>query len=127
MLEALVSLLRMLGMPTSSSIVLATLLLEARPMDLNELHERTGYAKSHLSSSLRLLEEKKLVERIIARGRRALFRARREALRKLLHEHLSELRRSIHGVIEELGGVEEDERLREIEENLLRILEGMEG
>ena len=127
MLEAVVYLLRMLGMPTSSSIVLATLLAESRPMGLDELCERTGYAKSHLSASLRLLEERRLVERVAAKGRRVLFRVREGALSRLLHEHLSELSHSIRRVVEEGREIGVGEKLGRLERELRRVLEEVGG
>ncbi len=114
----IVKFLKMLGLPIASAIVLAVLLLESRPLSLDDLRRRTGYAKSHLSSSLRLLEEKLLIERIIGPRRRVLFRVRRDALVRLLHEHLSELREGIVYAINEIRDKEYVRGLEVIEKNI---------
>jgi len=101
--DALVSLLTTLRLPIAAAMALSVLLRSGRPMALSELSEATGYAKGHLSTVLRLLEEKSLVERVRVSGRKLLFRARVEGLRALLKEHLNELKAYLRSVAEELG------------------------
>ncbi len=102
-MDTLVNLLITLRLPVAAAIALSTLLRSGRPMALSELSEATGYAKGHLSTVLRLLEEKSLVERIRVSGRKLLFQARVEGLRTLLREHISELKAYLRSIAEELG------------------------
>ncbi len=95
-----IKLLRLLGLPLAAATALAVLLLESRPLSLSELSKKTGYAKSHLSNAVRLLEEKLLIERIVLPRKKVLFKAKKEALIKLLRNHLAELRNSLQNVID---------------------------
>ncbi len=95
-----IKLLRLLGLPLAAASALTVLLLESRPLSLSELSKKTGYAKSHLSNAIRLLEEKLLIERIVLPKKKVLFKAEKRALIKLLRNHLAELRSSLQNVID---------------------------
>ncbi len=119
----IIKLLKMLGLPIAAAVILTVLLIESKPMSLDDLRRKTGYAKSHLSSSLRLLEEKLLIERIIGPRRRVWFCVKRDALLKLLREHFSELKDYLHSVISELEDGEYTRDLRAIEKGIGDFLE----
>jgi DNA-binding transcriptional regulator GbsR (MarR family) len=104
-MRSMVHLLTFLGLPRVAATILATLLSETRPLSLTELSNRTGYAKSHLSTHLRYLVFNGLVN-IIRQGRRTLYYARREVLTEILARHLNELRTRIDLVVRELGNNE---------------------
>jgi len=101
-MESLVNLLMMLRLPFAAALVLSTLMHKRKPLALNELVEATGYTKSHLSSALRLLEEKHLIERRRVHGRKHLFQAKTEGLIILIYEHLSKIHTYLRSVMNEL-------------------------
>ncbi len=121
----LIRFLRLTGLPLGAASILAILLIESRPMDLNELSRLTGYAKSHLSSMARLLEEKKLIERIVVRGRKVVFRARREAIIDTLRHHLSELRSALQNISHELKA--DMDHISVLERSLSELIARLEG
>lgn len=121
----IIKFLMLTGLPMAAASILATLLIESRPMDLNELSHLTGYAKSHLSAMARLLEERKLIERIRLRGKKVLFRAKKEAIVSILRNHIDELRKALHSASSELEiHMESISRLEHGLSELLRKLEG---
>ena len=93
-LDAIASLLMRLDLPKVASLTLAALLIASEPLSLAELSERTGYAKSHLSYAVKLLERSSLIERIVI-GKQIRFRAKREALEEAIRRHLMDLRNSL--------------------------------
>ena len=129
-LDALASLLMRLDLPRVASLALAALIVASRPLSLSELSDRTGYAKSHLSYAVKLLERSYLVERIIM-GKQIRFRAKREALEEVIRKHIVDLRASVVNAkskLKNLPTVEEsmekiDNRFRE----LIRQLGGEDG
>lgn len=122
---AIIRLLTMTGLPIAPATILATLITEKRPLDLSELSRLTGYAKSHLSTMIRLLEEKKLVERIQLSGRRVVFKVKKDALASVIHNHLDELRLTLHHASEELGS--HVESIESIEHGLSALLKRLRG
>ena len=80
-----------LGLPRVAALALAILLIEQTHLSLEDLAHRTGYARSCLSSHLKSLAARGLVE-ITREGKRVLYRARAESITKLLVEHLASLR-----------------------------------
>ncbi len=125
-MDPLVNLLTMLRLPFAAALVLSTLIRKGRPLALSELVEATGYAKSHLSLALRLLEEKYLIERIRVRGRRHLFRARAEGVVALVREHLSEIRAYLRSVADELEDEDVLSTVRLLESELHALLTKLE-
>ena len=93
-LDAIASLLMRLDLPKVASLTLAALLIASEPLSLAELSERTGYAKSHLSYAVKLLERSSLIERVMI-GKQIRFRAKREALEEAIRRHLMDLRNSL--------------------------------
>ncbi len=125
-MDPLINLLTMLRLPFAAALVLSTLIREGKPLALNELVEATGYAKSHLSSALRLLEEKYLIERIRVRGRKHLFRARAEGVIALVREHLSEIRAYLRSVADEFEDEDILSAVRMLESELHSLLTKLE-
>jgi DNA-binding transcriptional regulator GbsR (MarR family) len=95
--DALASLLTLLRLPKVAALALSVLLIESRPMSLSEISSATGYAKSHLSSALKLLESSSLVERVVY-GREVLFKPRKEALERLVRKHVEDISSSLSNV-----------------------------
>jgi len=126
-MDPLVNLLTMLRLPFAAALVLSTLIRKGRPLALNELAEATGYAKSHLSSALRLLEEKCLIERIRVRGRKYLFRAKSGSVISLLREHLGEIRAYLRFVANEFEDEDVLNAVRMLENELRSLLSRLEG
>ncbi len=121
----LVKFLVLTGLPVAAASILAILLVESRPMDLNELSRLTGYAKSHLCTMARLLEERRLIERIRLRGKRVLFRARKEAIVAILRSHISELRDALRSASSELDIYRES--IVRLEHGLTELLKKLGG
>jgi len=118
----------MVGLPAAAAAILATLLIESKPMDLDELSSKTGYAKSHLSSMLRLLEEKLLIEKIPGKSRKVYFKAKRDALTKIIHQHLRRIRNSLRDTLAELhDGLTEFKELERIERELHELIKRLNG
>ncbi len=125
-MDPLINLFTMLRLPFAAALVLSTLIRERKPLALNELVEATGYAKSHLSSALRLLEEKYLIERIRVRGRKHLFRVRAEGVIALIRDHLSEIRAYLKSVAEEFEDEDILNAVRTLESELHSLLTKLE-
>lgn len=119
---AILRLLKLLGLPTSAAVILTVLLLEVKPMSLSELSRKTGYAKGHLSTSLRLLEEKSLIERITTRGRKVLFDVKTGAISRLVREYLNRLYSNLQDTISELSNSNRVEDLKAVEEGIMGLL-----
>jgi len=129
-MDPLVDLFTMLRLQFAAALILSTLVHERRPLSLKELAEATGYTKSHLSSTLRLLEEKRLIKRIRVRGRKYLFQARAEGLIALIYGHLSKIHEYLRFMTDELkdGDILRAMRMLESElRSLLTKLEEYEG
>ncbi len=125
-MDPLINLFTMLRLPFAAALVLSTLIRERKPLALNELVEATGYAKSHLSSALRLLEEKYLIERIRVRGRKHLFRVRAEGVIALIRDHLSEIRAYLKSVADEFEDEDILNAVRTLESELHSLLTKLE-
>lgn len=93
-------LMMLLGLPPVATAIIATLLAEGRPLTLSELAEKTGYAKSHLSSALRILEEKLLVELKRGKRRSLLVSLRPGALEKAVIDHIREIRENLKAILD---------------------------
>ncbi len=125
-MDPLINLFTMLRLPFAAALVLSTLIRERKPLALNELVEATGYAKSHLSAALRLLEEKYLIERIRVRGRKHLFRVRAEGVIALIRDHLSEIRAYLKSVADEFEDEDILNAVRTLESELHSLLTKLE-
>ena len=93
-LDAIASFLLRLDLPKVASLTLASLIIASKPLSLSELSERTGYAKSHLSYAVKLLERSSLIERVVI-GKQIRFKAGKEALEEAIRKHLIDLRTSV--------------------------------
>ena len=121
-MDPLVNLLVMLRLPFVAALVFSTLIRESRPLTLNELAEATGYARSHVYSALRFLEERHLIERIRIRDKKHLFRARAKGVIALVREHLSEIHMYLRSVADELKNEYVLNAMRILEEDLHSLL-----
>jgi len=125
-MDPLTDLLIALRLPPAAASVLSTLMREMEPMTLGELAEATGYAKSHLSSAIRLLEEKSLVERLRDRRGRPLFRARERSLSKLVEERLREIHFYLRSVAAKTSSESVLDAVRVLETELSSLLRRLE-
>ncbi|RLF02681.1 MAG: hypothetical protein DRJ64_09060 [Thermoprotei archaeon] len=125
-LDYLAIVLSKFGLPLVAAVAISKLVKESRPMSLTELSRATGYAKSHLSIALRLLEEKRMVTRMKSKGRRVLFVASRNAVLKLVREYIMELKNEITYLSSEFSSQPLGKKLMRFEEELERLLEILE-
>ncbi len=116
-LKSLILLLTKLGLPVGAATALAVLILEESPLGLNELAEKTGYAKSHLSIYLRTLASKGLVN-VKRSGRRIYYYASHSALVKLLKEHFETVHAGLSSLIHSIND-------NEARQYLMKLLEGV--
>ncbi len=123
---SLVKLLKMIGLPATVALVLAVLIVENKPLSLNELSAKTGYTKGHLSSILRLLETRELIERVYERRRKLMVKVRGNAIFKLLKEHLRNLRKATQEAIAQIRD-EIVSELKLVDEELSKMLKNLEG
>jgi len=117
----------MLRLPFAAALVLSTLIRKGKPLALNELVEATGYTKGHLSSALRLLEEKHLIERRRVHGRKHFFQARTEGLVALIYEHLSKIHTCLRSIMNELENEDVLSTVCMLERELHSLLTKLEG
>lgn len=120
-MRSLIELLTFLGLPMVAASALAVLIKESIPLTLNELSEKTGYAKSHLSMHLKHLVFNGLVK-IRQVGRKKLYYAEREVLTHLLSRHLNELKIRIEFVVNEANSADLSDILLTYSRKLHEIL-----
>ncbi len=124
-MKSIVSLLIFLGLPSVAATALAVLLTASEPLTLTELSNRTGYAKSHLSTHLRYLARSGLVEYVRKHGK-AFYKARKEALLNLVHKHLEELKHHLAYINHEIRDAELNPLLNSLLNELSRIIRDFE-
>ena len=101
--RGLIKLFRCIGLSNVAAHVLSTLLLENKPLSLDELSDKSGYAKSHISSALTLLENMVLIEKIHGKRRKLLVKVNENIIRRLLKEHLVKLKKILHRIHREVN------------------------
>ncbi|RLG78910.1 MAG: hypothetical protein DRO10_01720 [Thermoprotei archaeon] len=101
MSKSLKGLLTLLRLPPAAAEVLSTLLTERKALTLTELTELTGYAKSHISTALQMLEGAYLVERSVY-GKKHVFKARVDVIQELITKHLIAIRTRISQALSEI-------------------------
>lgn len=89
-MKPLVKLMTLLGLPPVAGIILSVLLTSGTPLDLTELSRKTGYAKSHLSQTLKLLYAREIVDFYVERKKK-YFIVNNQGLLKALREHINSL------------------------------------
>ncbi|MGB9827149.1 hypothetical protein IMZ38_05115 [Thermosphaera chiliense] len=89
-MKPLVKLMTLLGLPPVAGIILSVLLTSGTPLDLTELSRKTGYAKSHLSQTLKLLYAREIVDFYVERKKK-YFIVNNQGLLKALREHINNL------------------------------------
>ncbi|MCD6301379.1 MAG: helix-turn-helix domain-containing protein [Staphylothermus sp.] len=125
-MRSIVGLLVFLGLPSVAASALAVLITASKPLTLTELSNRTGYAKSHLSTHLRYLARTGLVEYIRKHGR-AFYRARKDALLNLIHKHLKELKQHLDYINTEIKDTELSSLLNSLHNELSKIIHNFEN
>jgi len=125
-MNSLVRFFRAVGLPSTVALVLAVLVFENKPLSLKELSLKTGYTKGHLSTILRILESKDLVERVYEKRRKLLVKAKDGTLLKILREHLGNLRKASRELLSELRG-EMVSELKPFEEETAKLLRKLGG
>jgi len=124
-MRSIISLLTFLGLPNVAATALAVLLTASKPLTLTELSNRTGYAKSHLSTHLRYLARSGLVEYVRKHGK-AFYKARKDALLNLVHKHLKELKHHLDYMNHEIKDAELNSPLDSLLNELSRIIRDFE-
>lgn len=89
-----------LGLPRSAVKILAVLYLMGKPLTSKELAELTGYSKSTISATIRLLEGRKIVQKI-RQGKRDIY-STSVSLSQLLSETHANLLEHIASKIKEI-------------------------
>ena len=124
-MKSIVSLLVFLGLPNVAATALAVLLTASEPLTLTELSNRTGYAKSHLSTHLRYLARSGLVEYVRRHGK-AFYKARKDALLDLIHKHLKDLKHHLDYINHEIRDAELNSPINSLLNELSRIIRDFE-
>lgn len=86
-MKSLAKLMTLLGFPPVAGVVLAVLLTSRTPLSLTELSRKTGYAKSHLSQTLKLLHARDIVDFYVERKKK-YFIVNNQGLLKALKDHI---------------------------------------
>ncbi len=118
-MKPLVKLMTLLGLPPIAGIILAVLITSKTPLDLTELSRKTGYAKSHLSQTLKLLHAQEIVDFYVERKRK-YFIVNKQGLLKALREHINNLIDSL----DQLASVSENPEFRNLCNEAFRKVKG---
>ncbi len=111
-----------------SATTLSILMEQDKALSFSEIVEKTGYAKSHVSYALRLLEEKGLVERVSMKRKKVFFKARSDAIKKVLVKHLSEIEALLaKSRFEECRNIEVCNQVEEVLSEINSILRRIRG
>ncbi len=121
MVTRLVELLNFLGMPRVAAVALAVLLSESKALSLTELSRKTGYAKSHLSTHLKILAIHGLVV-VVRDKKKILYSANRRSVVNMIRNHLDRLRIMIETASKYLGDQEIRPKLSRISHELEKIV-----
>ena len=124
-LGSITRLMTLLGFSPVVASIISILLREKRPLTLNELSEKTGYAKSHLSYAIRVLEDKLLVELKRGKRRRIFISLRPEGLEKVIREHIREIKDHLKALVES-SSTDLSKRLDHLIKELDQVAEGGE-
>ncbi len=119
-MKSMIALLTFIGIPVAAAAVITTLLRESRPLTLKDLSERTGYAKSHLSTHLKHLVNVGLVEIHHEKGK-IKYSVRKNAVIKLVQQHLHKLHMHLRQVSSELNDHYLKSELDEIARHISRL------
>lgn len=94
-MKPLVKLMTALGFPPVAGVVLAVLIASQTPLNLTELSKKTGYAKSHLSQTLKLLHARRIVDSYVDKKKK-YYVINKQGLMKELEEHIEIILESLH-------------------------------
>lgn len=120
-MKSMIALLTFIGIPVAAASVITTLLRESRPLTLRDLSERTGYAKSHLSTHLKHLVNAGLVEIHREKGK-IKYSVRKSAVVQLVQQHLHKLHLYIRQVSSEINDHDLKNELDEIAHHISQLL-----
>ncbi|MEM2009296.1 MAG: MarR family transcriptional regulator [Thermosphaera sp.] len=90
-----IKLMTALGFPPVAGVVLAALITSKTPLNLTELSRRTGYAKSHLSQTLKLMHARNVVESYVEKKKK-YYVLNMKGLLKELEQHIDNILDSLH-------------------------------
>ncbi len=120
-MKSMIALLTFIGIPVAAASLITTLLRESRPLTLRDLSERTGYAKSHLSTHLKHLVNAGLVEIHREKGK-IKYSVRKNAVVQLVQQHLHRLHLYIRQVSSEINDHDLKNELDEIARHISQLL-----
>ncbi len=120
----IVRFLVLIGLPLVAARILSVLIMEGRPLSLDELSRKTGYVKSHISTTLKYLEEKLVIEKIYGKRKKLMVKLKEGALKNLLMDHIEKLKNHINEIIEYMSYSEK--RIDAIIRDLSDVLEKLE-
>ncbi len=126
MVHNIAELLGFLGLPRVAAITLAVLLSEHTGLTLSELSQKTGYAKSHLSTYLKTLVANGLVEYMYS-GKRILYRAKKQGIIELLKNYLKTLKSMLDIASNTLHDQELHSYLRRLSNRISQVVKELEG
>lgn len=110
MISELSRTLVMFDLTSSEARIFAVLYMERKPMTLDELSQAVGKSKTSMSTGVRILLDRNLVERVWRKGiRKNLYQADYQCLKKFLKSY-------IHQLVDETN--DRKEALEEIKEQL---------
>lgn len=112
-----------LGLTLSAAVVLKVMLSSNIPLTFKEIVEMTGYAKGHVSFTLKQLEARKLIYRVYE-GRKVKYKVKENAISSLILEHLSELKSSLEPFASEQSICKKDKILPTLIQKLNEIAPG---
>ena len=126
----LVNLFRWAGLSDIAAFTLSTLLTEDKPLSLDELSQRMGYAKSHILYAINLLEKMILVEKIRGKRRKILIKANKGVIKKIIKEHLLRLKYILNEILSDIKDREKRRdfihEIRSIESEISHLISKLE-
>ncbi|MEM0020947.1 MAG: hypothetical protein QW039_06730 [Fervidicoccaceae archaeon] len=108
-----------LGFTLSAAVILGIMLKSQKPLTFGELVQKSGYAKGHVSLTLKNLEAMKIVERF-CENKKTMFKLKERAISNIIKEHLAEIREFLQPVA--LQFAHKDDELSSILSQLDEIL-----
>lgn len=125
-MKSLIQLFSFLGLPPVAATALAVLVMEARALSLSELSQKTGYAKSHLSTHLKHLAVNGYVEAVKTK-RRILYRVDKNGVLRHLLIYFSNLNYTIENALNTINDKDLNSFLRTLSTQLNDIIKRYKG
>lgn len=92
-LPILISVLSSTGLPRSCSKILATLYLSDKPLSGKELTQITGYSKSAVSATMKMLEGRKII-RVYKQGKNRIYAPNLTFSQLFIESHITALEKA---------------------------------